>query len=442
MKFATSRLLLSFTSRYQRKHPASLPALLQTPQIHSRSPQTDQAPTPELLPASATLLPRRSPSLQTSPSQAVESPSILLPLRARKNRTHLCLLRRCSKPFERAKPSVRRSSSSCTTAQRSSVPLLLLLRRRHSPPLLLSRKLLLLLSSPETQSSHPARKPLLLVLLLLLGVLLLLLSVRLRRRSRSEEREDIGFGILPRCGRGRWRVKVEVKEASAVACGRRDGRRRSGGCDGRGDDGGSGGGAGGGVRGGGTGEEVDGGRGLAAGGGSGGSRAGGRRGRSSGRRRGGGGVGVLQSRVNRGSRARRVERTSGPSNDSGSGTGPSIAHRRDSYLDLMNDSILLRGRCSAKELRGQRGDWDELLGRCVAGLEMSFPVGVRATVTPALNVLTEGEGSGLARLRAQDWKGTHLNLLRRPRIEVDRLDCTLGEISPLLQTRTQATHYA
>ena len=50
-----------------------------------------------------------------------------------------------------------------------------------------------------------------------------------------------------------------------------------------------------------------------------------------------------------------AERTSGPSSDSGSGTGPSAAQRLDSYFDLMNDSILLIARCKINIEFGAKG---------------------------------------------------------------------------------------
>lgn len=50
---------------------------------------------------------------------------------------------------------------------------------------------------------------------------------------------------------------------------------------------------------------------------------------------------VFWGLVMRGSGSREWIRTSSSSSDSGSGTGPSKAHLLVSYLDLMNDSILL-----------------------------------------------------------------------------------------------------
>lgn len=78
-----------------------------------------------------------------------------------------------------------------------------------------------------------------------------------------------------------------------------------------------------------------------------------------------------------------------PSNTLGSdGGGPSIAQRLDSYLDRMNDSILLGTpihyeiRCHPDQLAE-----DILIGRLMSSFQMCFPVQVGALVTPFLDRL-------------------------------------------------------
>lgn len=79
--------------------------------------------------------------------------------------------------------------------------------------------------------------------------------------------------------------------------------------------------------------------------------------------------------------------TSGPSNDSGSGSGPSIAHLLDSYFDLMKDSILLKRSKIVSLCHSRFRNSDILLRRCMSSFEMSFPVSVRTTISPSLNIL-------------------------------------------------------
>lgn len=69
-----------------------------------------------------------------------------------------------------------------------------------------------------------------------------------------------------------------------------------------------------------------------------------------------------------------------------------MAHRFDSYLERMKDSILLLiGRVGVSyrtaEERNEGGERDALLWWSVSWLQVSFPVSVGALVAPALDVL-------------------------------------------------------
>lgn len=70
--------------------------------------------------------------------------------------------------------------------------------------------------------------------------------------------------------------------------------------------------------------------------------------------------------------------------DGSEGGGPSMAHRRDSYFERMNDSILLRKWDQKGNAPSRK---DSLVGRDMTGFEMGFPVDVCTAVAPFLDGL-------------------------------------------------------
>lgn len=89
------------------------------------------------------------------------------------------------------------------------------------------------------------------------------------------------------------------------------------------------------------------------------------------------------------------------------GGGPSNAHRRDSYLDRIKDSILLHLASAQTN--------SSLVRRDVALLEMTLPVEVGSTVTPDLHHLH-------SELKAVE--SAHLHLFGCPDIQIDTFHCS------------------
>ena len=68
------------------------------------------------------------------------------------------------------------------------------------------------------------------------------------------------------------------------------------------------------------------------------------------------------------------------------GNGPSIAHRRDSYFDRMNDSILLYNIVSKEDAKIISAIII-LLRRNMTSFQVSFPVKIGTTVPPFFHIL-------------------------------------------------------
>lgn len=125
--------------------------------------------------------------------------------------------------------------------------------------------------------------------------------------------------------------------------------------------------------------------------------------------------------------------TSGPSNDSGSGSGPSIAHLLDSYFDLMKDSILLKGSRLVSLCHSRSCTSNILLRRCMTSFEMSFPVSVRTAISPSLDILQAGQDDELYVSMEYGSQGrcwTYSNLLWCPCVQVNRFNCESAPVPP------------